>query len=356
MASVKFTIYVLTTMISGIFVISFTNFGRTSPIFDSLLPQKFKFPWAPETYNPMLDNLTDGELLQRAGRVVDVAPRRDARIAFLFIVRTDIPHELLWRRFFQNHDEKYSLYVHSSTPGHIYPNGSLFAGKEVPGQRCPRFSRGIVDAFRRLLAHALLDPRYHNAWFVNLCESTIPIRSFAFTYQYLMESSVSFVESFYPVARYQGWETLPQFNKTELRKGELWMALRREHAGLVVRDTEIYGGFVAKCTHGRMCTWDEEYVQTLLHLRDGEGIAKRTVMYVNWTQPHGGSPKVLKARVVRELQAREWDGDGERHDTAFDDTTYACEHNGVAPAPCFLFARKFAAGATRALLAFDLGY
>jgi len=350
----------LTVTVAGIFIISDSNFGRTSPPFESILSQEVEFP-TPE-YIPMRDNFSDRELLLEAGRVVDapLGTGLKARIAFLFIVRDDIPHELVWRRFFQGHDDEYSLYVHAN-PGHLYPSGSLFAGREVPSQPCPRFSRGIVDAFRRLLAHALLDPRYHNAWFVNVCESAVPIRSFAFTYQYLTTSAVSFVESFYPVARYHGWETLPEFNKTELRKGELWMALRRAHAGVVIRDREVYGGFLGRCTQQRMCTWDEEYVQTLLHLRDERGIAKRTVTYVNWTQPHGGSPKVLQSivSVVKELQARSWDTDGERHDTAFDNTTFACEHDGRAPAPCFLFASKIAAGATSALLAFsslELGY
>jgi hypothetical protein len=172
-----------------------------------------------------------------------------------------------------------------------------------------------------------------------------------------MTSAVSYVESFHPVERYHHWETLPEFNKSELRKGELWMALRREHAGVVIRDREIYGGFLAKCTVD-VCTWDEEYVQTLLHLRDKRGIAERTVMYVNWSQPHGGTPKFLHPTewVVKEVQGRTWDTDGERHDTALDNTTFACAHNGVSPAPCFLFARKFARSAHLAISSLDLGY
>lgn len=151
--------------------------------------------------------------------------------------------------------------------------------------------------------------------------------------------------------------------RQELRKGELWMALRREHAGVVIRDREIYEGFMAKCRRGDkwtgLCTWDEEYVQTLLHLRDKGGIAERTVMYVNWSQPHGGSPSFLQSteRVVKEVQGMMWDTDGERHDTALHNTTFACAHNGVSPAPCFLFARKFATSAHLAIPSLDpVGY
>jgi len=302
--------------------------------------------------------LTEAQLLQDATDAPRPGEGVTARIAFLFTVRGDIPHEPLWRRFFRGYEEKYSLYVHA-TPGHAYPQGSVFEGREVPSKPSPRFSRGLVDAFRRLLSYALLDPRYNNVWFVNVCESSIPIRGFAFAYTYLMKSNVSFVESFFPVALYHSWETLPEFPLSDLRKGELWMGLKRDHAVLIVSDSEIYFAFLAKCSW--WCTWDEQYVQKLLHLRDAEGIAERTVMYVNWTTPHGGSPNALSGSVgvIKGLQSRMRDTDGERHDTAFDNSTYECVHEGVAPSPCFLFARKFASSETKALLSLnpqDLGY
>lgn len=43
------------------------------------------------------------------------------------------------------------------------------------------------------------------------------------------------------------------------------------------------------------------------------------------------------------------DYDGQRHDTAFDNTTYECVLNGVKPSPCFLFARKFGSSQTKSL-------
>lgn len=302
--------------------------------------------------------LTDAQLLQdatTAPRPQEFAPRR---IAFLFIVRDTIPHEPLWKRFFQGHEGQYSLYVHA-TPGYAYSKGSLFEGREVPSKPCPRFSRGLVDTIRRLLSYALLDLRHNNVWFVNVCESSIPIRGFSFVYEYLMTSNVSFVESFFPVVEYHSWKTLPEFPTSELRKGEMWMALKRDHAKLVVSDSEIYLAFVAKCTW--WCTLDEQYLQTLLHLRDEGGIAERTVMYVNWAKPHGGSPRELAGNVgvIKDLQSRMMDMDGERHDTAFDNTTKECVHNGVAPSPCFLFARKFSHSEMKGLLSLkpeDLGY
>jgi hypothetical protein len=364
----RWLVIVVMMLLAGIFIISSLN-RRSSLILDSLLSHEFS-KGLPE-YNPMrMLNWTDTELLQAAAKV-DTVPRSGReRIAFLFLARGNIPHEPIWQRFFKNHEEEYSIYVHAN-PGHFYPSGSLFAGREIPSQECPRFSRGIVDALRRLFAHALIDPRYNNAWFVNMCESSIPVRSFEFVHEYLMSSPVSFVESFYPVSRHHMVApsalpvTSPALYDEELRKGELWMALRRDHVTLVVRDTEVYASFNAYCKVipklRKFCTWDEQYIQTLLALRDPQGIANRTVMYVDWTGPHGGSPKVLQPRVdvIENVQLRTYDTDGERHDTAFDNTTHACVWRSASPWPCFLFARKFAAAATLPFMAMEaevLGY
>ena len=347
-------------LVIGIVILTLAN-GLNPLTFDSALERELGKNSS--EYNPMSKrNWTDTELLHAAANS-DAVPRTGGKcIAFLFIVRGNIPHEPVWRRFFQNHENEYSLYVHAA-PGHVYPNGSLFAGREIPSQECPRFSRGLSDALRRLYAHALMDPRYNNAWFINVCESSIPIRSFSFAYEYLMRSPVSFVESFFPVPRHHMLEAPQEFNMTALRKGELWMALRRDHAAIVVHDTEIYDAFNAHCKivsqATRFCTWDEQYVQTLLALRDPAGIANRTVMYVDWTGIHAGSPKLLQPSVdvINNLQLRTRDTDGERHDTAFDNTTHACVWREVSPWPCFLFARKFPATQRfMAMAAEDLGF
>lgn len=143
--------------------------------------------------------LTDAQLLQDGYDAVSASGA--PRIAFLFIVRGEIPHEALWKRFLEGHKGQYSLYVHAA-PGFTFPEDSIFRGNQVPSKPCPRFSRGIVDALRRLMAYALLDPRYNNRWFVNACEATIPLRAFSFVFDYLATSPVSFVESFLPNERY----------------------------------------------------------------------------------------------------------------------------------------------------------
>lgn len=292
--------------------------------------------------------LTDAELLENAHAAAAVPRQAGAppRVAFLFIVRGEMPHEPLWRRFFEGHESHYSIYVHA-TPGFRYPEDSVFRGREIPSKPVERLSGSLVDAMRRLIANAILDVAMSNEWFVLLCESTIPIRPLPVVYKYLMASKASFVESFRPVERYESWTTLPEFPISSLRKGELWMALHRRHAKVVVGEWSLYFKFVADCRW--MCAPDEQYIQTMLHIKDPTGIANRTIMYVDWTHPHTSSPftydvGTVSPKLIKKLQELRVDSAGARHDTAFDNASLPCVDAGGKSIPCFLFARKFASG------------
>ena len=122
------------------------------------------------------------------------------------------------------------------------------------------------------------------------------------------------------------------------------MAIKRKHAVMVLEDYEIYAKFKMDCWW--MCSIDEQYFQTLLHLRDPGGIANRTVMYVDWNFEHTSSPMAfgkgnLNVRMLSEIRDLTEDAVGSQHDTGTDNDTVICEYNGGPGAKCFLFARKF---------------
>eukprot|EP00249_Psilotum_nudum_P005414 c18851_g2_i3 orf=1134-2222(+) len=281
------------------------------------------------------------------------------RIAFLFLVRRFIPHEPLWRRFFAAYDDLYSIYVHAK-PGFKFPKKSFFSGREIPSKPVQRFSFNVVDAMRRLIANALLDTSVPNTWFVFVCESTIPVRSFPYVYNYLMNSNLSFVESLPPLRSYYSWNTLPEFPRRKLRKGELWMALQRRHASMVVAESTLYTKFKKKCKKVR-CTPDEQYIQTLLAIKDPTGISNRTIMYVDWSKhQESGSPvsytkKHISPHLIHKIQKKTVRLHVHRKDTTPQYCNYkslTVEYNVTTqkqPIICFLFARKFTKDATTAL-------
>jgi hypothetical protein len=92
----------------------------------------------------VMHNMTDEELLWRAS----MAPRMKSqpkhviapKIAFLFLVRGDLPLRPLWDKFFEGHEELYSIYVHAS-PDYAGspPPDSPFYGRMIPSQVPTRF-------------------------------------------------------------------------------------------------------------------------------------------------------------------------------------------------------------------------
>ena len=109
-----------------------------------------------------------------------------------------MPLEELWRAFFTGHKGKYSLYVHPHNAHHVYSPASIFFGRKIPSRPLRRFTISEPAAVRRALAYALLDTAAPNIWFTIQSETSIPVRPFPFTYNYLRGSNLSFVEAFYP--------------------------------------------------------------------------------------------------------------------------------------------------------------
>ena len=82
--------------------------------------------------------MTDEELFWRAS----MAPkahrtpyRRVPKIAFLFLVRGELPLRPLWEKFFAGHHELYSIYVHTD-PSYTGspPPDSVFYGRMIPSK------------------------------------------------------------------------------------------------------------------------------------------------------------------------------------------------------------------------------
>lgn len=83
-------------------------------------------------------NMTDEELFRWASMApkVDGTPyHRVSKVAFMFLVRGDMPLRPLWEKFFEGHDGLYSIYVHAN-PSYTGspPRDSVFYGRMIPSQ------------------------------------------------------------------------------------------------------------------------------------------------------------------------------------------------------------------------------
>ncbi|CAK9312888.1 unnamed protein product [Citrullus colocynthis] len=295
--------------------------------------------------------LTDEET---AARVVmkeilkrPLAQSKNPKIAFMFLTPGSLPFEKLWHKFLDGHDDRFSIYVHASREKvpHASPH---FVGRDIRSEKVAWGEISMVDAEKRLLANALLDP--DNQHFVLLSESCVPLHDFEYIYNYLIFTNVSYIDCFedpgpHGSGRYSE-RMLPEIEKKDFRKGSQWFSMKRQHAIIVMADSlyyTIFKRFCKRTKEGPNCYADEHYFPTLFHMIDPGGIANWSVTHVDWSEGKWHPKSYRNQDVTYELL---------RNITSLDEIVHItstalkrvmlrpCLWNGVKR-PCHLFARKF---------------
>lgn len=310
---------------------------------------------------------------------------QDPKIAFLFIARNRLPLDMVWDAFYQGDKyNRFTIFVHSR-PGFLFNKATTrsvyFLDRQVNNSiQVDWGEASMLQAERILLQHALEDPL--NRRFVFLSDSCIPLYDFNFTYDYIMTTPTSFVDSFADTkeGRYNP-KMHPAIPKENWRKGSQWVVLTRKHAEIVVKDEIIFPVFRLHCKTRSLpefwrdrsfpvdpakehnCIPDEHYVQTLLAQQGLEGeLTRRSVTHTSWDlssskdpQRRGWHPVTYKlADATPALIKSIKDVDNIYYETEY--RREWCTNKGK-PAPCFLFARKFTrAAALRLVTSSALGF
>ncbi|KAF6987210.1 hypothetical protein CFC21_004873 [Triticum aestivum] len=288
----------------------------------------------------MLHNMTDDQLLLRAS----MAPRIKGisllvppapKVAFMFLVRGELPLAPLWERFFHGHTALFSVYVHPDPTYLSSPEkGSVFYGRRVPSKEARWGKSSIVEAERRLLASALLDAM--NQHFVLLSETCVPLYNFTTVYFYLTQyaGATSFVDHF-DTQRSRGRyrpAMAPTVTLANWRKGSQWFATDRGLALEVISDVTYFPVF-QRHSNGP-CIMDEHYLPTFIAASKWHGNANRTLTFTQWTRgPHPDSYNDVSVDLLQGMR---------NHGN--------CSDGGGTTSLCYLFARKFPSGALPELL------
>uniref|UniRef100_J3KW55 Uncharacterized protein n=1 Tax=Oryza brachyantha TaxID=4533 RepID=J3KW55_ORYBR len=252
------------------------------------------------------------------------------KVAFLFLVRAQLPLRPLWERFFAGHrKELYSIYVHSDPPyAAPMPTDSVFYGRMIPSQKTSWGDANMVEAERRLLANALLD--LSNERFALLSESCIPIFDFPTVHAHLTDSNDSFVDCFRnagALARYRPALFAPHnITAAQWRKGSQSRSSSRWTAPSPWRSPHPR-------THGTGDVTDE------LFAKMRSAAANCTSLPSTGWRPRSPHPRTH--------------GTGDVTDELFAKMRSAaanCTYNGAANNMCFVFARKFSPDALAPLL------
>ncbi|KAM5580585.1 glycosyltransferase BC10-like [Rosa sericea] len=324
---------------------------------------------------------------RRSHAFIDIQFVGPPKVAFLFLVRRDLPLDFLWGTFFKNGDAaKFSIYVHSE-PGFVFDESTtrsaFFFGRQLNNSiQVVWGESSMIEAERLLFEEALYDPA--NQRFVLLSDSCVPLYNFSYIYNYVMSSPKSFVDSFIDVkGRRYDPKMSPTIPKERWRKGSQWITLVRRHADIVVDDDTVFPIFREFCKRWpptplsfrrrllainwtfklplftfqrhRNCIPDEHYVQTLLAISglDNE-LERRAVTYTLWNQStlegkrkswHPLTFDYADAAPQKLRQIKEINhvyNEYEQHNEF-------C-HTNSKVTPCFLFARKFTLGAAMRVL------
>ncbi|KAL2475685.1 Core-2/I-branching beta-1 [Abeliophyllum distichum] len=314
--------------------------------------------------------------LPRKSRVFLDRFEGNAKIAFLFLARRDLPLDFLWGSFFENADKEiFSIHIHSE-PGFVFDESTtrsgFFYNRQLKnGIKVVWGEASMIEAERLLLDVALEDPA--NQRFVLLSDSCAPLYNFSYIYNYLMASPRSFVDSFLDKkdVRYNP-KMSPVIPQGKWRKGSQWITLTRSHAEVIVDDEVVFPVFRKFCkrrppldvSYGKQnlklqkqhnCIPDEHYVQTLLAMNNLEAeLERRTVTYTVWNQSttkmenKGWHPVTFSyADAGTQQIKRIKDINHVYYETEY--RTEWCSNNSTS-VPCFLFARKFSKGAAMRLL------
>ncbi|KAK1439813.1 hypothetical protein QVD17_05635 [Tagetes erecta] len=300
------------------------------------------------------------------------------KIAFLFLVRDNIPLDFLWHNFFKNADpEKFTIYIHSK-PGFVFDSSStrsaFFYNRQLEHSVEVGWGKPtMIEAEKLLFKAALDDP--HNHIFVLLSDSCVPLYDFSYIYTYLMSSPRSFVDSFIDATekRYNP-EMSPDIPEDRWRKGSQWITLVRRHAEVVAYDHVIFPIFNKHCKRRPLldlskgneslkeqqqhnCIPDEHYVPTLLAMRGFEDeLVRRTLTYSLWNQ----STETMNTQAWHPVTfgyasaSQKNIQDIKDIDHVYfksENRTEWCRHGDKSNSrPCYLFARKFTRGAAMRLL------
>lgn len=304
------------------------------------------------------------------------------KIAFLFIARNRLPLDFVWDAFFLgDKDKRFTVFVHSR-PGFLFNKATTkslyFLNRQVNDSvQVDWGGSSMIQAERILLNKALLDPA--NERFVFVSDSCIPLYNFSYTYDYIMSTPTSFVDSFADTkdGRYNP-KMHPVIPVNNWRKGSQWVTLNRKHAEIVVKDETVFPVFQQHCKRKSLpefwrdqpfsgdnskehnCIPDEHYVQTLLAKEGLEGeITRRTLTHTAWDLP-----------ASKDRERRGWHPVAYKYSDAtpqlihsikgIDNIYYETEHRREwcsskgNSSPCFLFARKFTRPAALHVLNLDL--
>lgn len=221
------------------------------------------------------------------------------KIAFLFLIYSQINFEYLWHRFFNQapSPEYYSVYIHAKHPKYI--RSEYIRRHLIPFHYQTNWGgASLVLVMLALLAFAHADP--DNYKFIFVSDSCIPLKTFKSVYHYLTRDENSYIN----------WWRDKSFRKDRVcnnaiqvehwAKSSQWIILNRRYTKSLIDNRHLLRHF-----WGSFCP-DEHFVPTVLSklgLLTNNDIKRWSKTYVNWGagKAHPRSHSVMEKWELRKF-------------------------------------------------------
>jgi len=232
------------------------------------------------------------ELLRQLSEVKfdDLEKRREKKkkVAFLFLIRDSVPHQDLWRKWFESSTkgdwrDYANVYVHikpseESRPRTTIPDlDSLFCDRVIPSVRSKWFF--LHHAMMQLLLYSYI--QRDNAHFVFVSDTSVPLKSFDQVYDELVEkdrrSRICHADPGEGRGAWKPFSADPRVRGSvdvmDMSKSSLWSSYSRAHVRYLLEHAETladwYGGYMDAPSH-QLGAADEMLLPTMLRTHVAE--------------------------------------------------------------------------------------
>jgi hypothetical protein len=206
-----------------------------------------------------------------------------SKIAFCFLTYGNVSQPQLWKKFFNNNENKHNIYIHNKEPfiDETYHFHSYCIDNCVP----TKYSHvSVVKATIELFKKALLDPE--NKYFVLLSETCIPLYNFGHIYNRIHEINGSIISccNNNNTERFNDLTNHNFFDRNNFMKQNPCQILNRSTAEFFINNDFTY------LFNDNFYAPDEHYFVNLCN-KFNIAYVNAPINYAHWEWNHEGRPK-----------------------------------------------------------------
>lgn len=216
-----------------------------------------------------------------------------SKIAFCFLTYGNVSQPTLWKKFFNNHEDKYNIYIHNKE--YFTDETQHFEKYCINNRVETKYAHiSVVKATLELFKNAFLNPE--NQYFVLLSESCIPLYNFEHIYSRIQEANGNIIQSGYNnnMERYNGLTYENFFDRNNFAKQNPCLILNRPTTEFFINNNFEY------LFNDNFYAPDEHYFVNLC-IKFNIPYVNNNINYANWEINHQGRPKTYYNLTIEEI-------------------------------------------------------